>query len=177
MNWTTDLLTPDVNPRKQYGMRFTVGEHSARHVRRIVRSYLRLWGTPQLTDAAELAVTELLANVVRHVPDRRCSLLVLRRPGGLRVEVADGSPEKPYVRTTAAPDDETGRGLALLAAVVDAWGVLPTPDGGKTVWFECAVDGGGKTGRPANDRNDKSGDGDVRSASARHKPRGAADGW
>jgi anti-sigma regulatory factor (Ser/Thr protein kinase) len=121
-------------------MRFTVGEHSARHVRRIVRSYLRLWEMPELSDAAELAVTELLANVVRHVPDRHCSVLIMRRPHGVRVEVADGVPEKPVVRA-ADGLDETGRGMALVAAVVDAWGVLPAADGGegKTVWFECTT--------------------------------------
>nr|WP_079101022.1 ATP-binding protein [Streptomyces pathocidini] len=117
-------------------MRFTVGEHSPHHVRRIVRSYLQLWDLSDLVDAAELAVTELLANVVRHVPDRRCSVLVLRRPGGVRVEVWDGSPEKPYVRASGALD-ECGRGLALVAAVVDGWGVEPAHEGGKTVWFEC----------------------------------------
>ncbi|MGP3925442.1 ATP-binding protein [Streptomyces sp. 8N616] len=142
MKWTTDLLTPDVNPHRQYRMRCTVGEHSARDVRRIVRSYLSLWNMKELADAAELAVTELLANVIRHVPDRRCTVLVLRRPGGLRVEVSDGSPEKPVVRcadSAVEALDAGGRGLALLAAVVDAWGVLPTADGGKTVWFECTA--------------------------------------
>ncbi|MFG2191420.1 ATP-binding protein [Streptomyces sp. NPDC048639] len=122
-------------------MRFTVGEHSARHVRRIVRTYLHLWEMEELRDAAELAVTELLANVVRHVPDRRCGVVVLRCPRGVRVEVSDGSPEKPCVRDAAALD-EGGRGLALLAAVVDDWGVDPAGDGGKTVWFECRTGAG-----------------------------------
>ncbi len=66
----------------RYAMRLTVGEHSARHVRRIVRSLLREWETEEVSDAVELGVTELLANVVRHVPGRRCALLVLRRPLG-----------------------------------------------------------------------------------------------
>ncbi|MET8678235.1 ATP-binding protein [Streptomyces sp. NPDC004647] len=117
-------------------MSFTVGDHSAGHVRRIVRAYLRLWDMTELADAAELAVTELLANVVRHVPDRRCSVLVVRRPDGLRVEVADGEPGRPIVQTAGAYD-ESGRGLALLSAVVDTWGVAAAPEGGKTVWFEC----------------------------------------
>ncbi|MGP4001209.1 ATP-binding protein [Streptomyces sp. 8N706] len=138
MNSPIDLVPPLVRPARQYRMNFTVGEHSARHVRRIVRMYLRLWEMTGLADAAELAVTELLANVVRHVPDRRCSVLVLRTPEGLRVEVGDGAPGMPGVRS-ADPLDEAGRGLALLAAVVDAWGVVALPEGGKTVWFECAA--------------------------------------
>ncbi|MEY9488856.1 anti-sigma regulatory factor (Ser/Thr protein kinase) [Streptomyces calvus] len=121
----------------QYTMRLTVGEHAARHVRRIVRSFLREWEMAGLSDAAELGVTELLANVVRHVPDRRCTLLLLRLPGGIRVEVTDGFDALPSVPVGLAPDAENGRGLALLAAVTDAWGVDPEPRGGKTVWFEC----------------------------------------
>ncbi|MBQ0890090.1 ATP-binding protein [Streptomyces sp. RM72] len=122
-------------------MSFTAGAHSARHVRRIVRSYLHEWDLAELTDAVELGVTELLANVVRHVPDRRCTLLLLRRmgggEGGVRVEVSDGSPRQPVPAGPVSEDSECGRGLTLLEAVVDKWGVEPGPRGGKTVWFEC----------------------------------------
>ncbi|MFE1023500.1 ATP-binding protein [Streptomyces sp. NPDC058818] len=124
----------------QYRMSFTAGAHSVRHVRRIVRSYLREWDLTELADAVELGVTELLANVVRHVPDRRCTLLLLRRAGGggVRVEVVDGSPRLPVLAGEVPDDDaEGGRGLVLLDAVVGKWGVGPGPGDGKTVWFEC----------------------------------------
>ncbi|MFD4260318.1 ATP-binding protein [Streptomyces sp. NPDC058534] len=119
-------------------MSFTAGAHSARHVRRIVRSYLREWDRTDLAEAVELGVTELLANVVRHVPDRRCTLLLLRQAGGgVRVEVTDGSPRHPVLAARVSDDSESGRGLVLLDAVVDKWGVGPGPGDGKTVWFEC----------------------------------------
>jgi anti-sigma regulatory factor (Ser/Thr protein kinase) len=121
----------------QYGMRFTAGAHSARHIRRIVRCYLILWKLRELTDAVELAVTELLANVVHHVPGGRCGLLILRQPQGVRVEVSDGCGQLP-VPQQAGADDESGRGLALLEAVVDKWGVDGRCGTGKTVWFEVA---------------------------------------
>ncbi|WP_374199002.1 ATP-binding protein [Streptomyces sp. GESEQ-35] len=121
----------------RYAMRLTVGEHSARHIRRIVRSLLREWELAELTDAAELAVTELVANVVRHVPDRRCGVLVLRLAAGVRVEVSDGSPQLPHARGALCLEAEDGRGLALLDAVVDKWGVDRRGEAGKTVWFEC----------------------------------------
>lgn len=108
-------------------MRITVGAHSARHIRRIVRSLLEEWDLAELADSVELAVTELVANVVRHVPDRRCALLVLRQTAGVRVEVADGSPQPPRVPTELSPEAEGGRGLVLLDAVVDKWGVGPGP--------------------------------------------------
>ncbi|MFD7435312.1 ATP-binding protein [Streptomyces sp. NPDC059861] len=123
----------------QYRMNLTVGEHSARHVRRIVRSLLTEWEMTELTEAVELGVTELVANVVRHVRDRRCVLLVLRLRTGVRVEVSDGSPQLLAPALTLAPDAENGRGLVLLDAVADKWGVEPGADGGKTVWFECGT--------------------------------------
>ncbi|MFG2758416.1 ATP-binding protein [Streptomyces wuyuanensis] len=127
---------PTSTPASQYGMRFTVGAHSARHVRRILRSYLGLWGMPGLADDASLALTELLANVVRHVPDRRCALLIERGPEGVRVEVRDESPVLPRL-LGSSPEDESGRGLALVDAVVHKGGVSQTGAPGKTVWFEC----------------------------------------
>ncbi|WP_149825582.1 ATP-binding protein [Streptomyces tailanensis] len=122
-------------------MSFTVGEHSARHVRRIVALHLLRWRMVELMDPAKLAVTELLSNVVRHVPDRHCELVIRRQTGGVRVEVTDGCPELPL---PCVPDfeKETGRGLVLLDAAVGEWGVEPRSEGGKTVWFECWVGAG-----------------------------------
>ncbi|MEV6579102.1 ATP-binding protein [Streptomyces sp. NPDC051582] len=56
--------------------------------------------------------------------------------GRLRVEVLDASRELP-VRREAAPDDEAGRGLAIVAALAADWGAHPRGCGiGKVVWFE-----------------------------------------
>ncbi|MEU9780537.1 ATP-binding protein [Streptomyces phaeochromogenes] len=121
----------------QYRMRLTVGEHSPQYVRRIVRSYLREWDMAELTDAVELGATELLANVVRHVPDRCCEFLLLRQVVGVRVEVVDGCPRLPSIPAELSLEAEGGRGLVLLDAVADKWGVDPLSGGGKSVWFEC----------------------------------------
>lgn len=117
-------------------MGFTVGDHSARHMRRILRMFLVQWELDALADPAELALTELVANVVRHVPGRRCVVLILRRPDGLRVEVSDGCPEPPRVAPGSGELSEGGRGLLLVGAVADRWGTDPNSTG-KTVWFEC----------------------------------------
>ncbi|MER7400965.1 ATP-binding protein [Streptomyces sp. NPDC000070] len=124
----------------QYAMRLTVGSHAARHIRRIVRSFLGEWGMPELSDAVELGVTELLANVVQHVPDRRCTLLLLRQPAGVRVEVTDGSDQLACSPASPDPEAEGGRGLLLLDAMADKWGVSLWRGGGKTVWFECEAE-------------------------------------
>lgn len=55
----------------------------------------------------------------------------------LRIAVTDDSPDRPALRD--APDDaEGGRGLALVDALADAWGVDPH-DPGKSVWFELSA--------------------------------------
>ncbi|MFG2144013.1 ATP-binding protein [Streptomyces sp. NPDC048696] len=130
-------------------MNITVGDHSARHLRRILRRYLASWSMTVLADAAELALTELVANVVRHVPSRHCQVLLLARENGIRVEITDDCPKLPAPPTrpaTPLPDSElaeSGRGLLIVASVADRWGVLPHLWGGKTVWFECDVRGAG----------------------------------
>ncbi len=116
-------------------MGFTVGEHSAGHMRRILHMFLTRWELVRLSDSATLALTELVANVVRHVPGRRCAVLILREPHGLRVEVADGVPGTAAAKA-GGELDEGGRGLVLVEAVTDRWGVEERA-GGKTVWFEC----------------------------------------
>ncbi|MFJ7272510.1 ATP-binding protein [Streptomyces sp. NPDC099050] len=135
MNLTTDCSAEQVDA--SYRMGFTVGDHSAGHMRRILRMFLAQWELDALAGAAELALTELVANVVRHVPGRGCVVLILRRPDGLRVEVSDGCPSPPR---PAAPDagelSEGGRGLLLVEAVTDRWGTDANSTG-KTVWFEC----------------------------------------
>lgn len=142
MNHVTEHSATGVG--ESYRMDFTIGDHSARHMRRILRMYLASWGLGGLTHAAELALTELVANVVRHVPGRACSVLILCGPDGLRVEVSDGCPSPARVSDAAADGlTEGGRGLLLVEAVTDRWGSDPRPTG-KTVWFECD----GKAGQP-----------------------------
>ncbi|GGV85373.1 hypothetical protein GCM10010294_64830 [Streptomyces griseoloalbus] len=61
----------------------------------------------------------------------------LLRAGGQRVEVADCCPELP-ARAVGGGLGEGGRGLAIVDAVTDRWGVTGHPDGrGTTVRFEC----------------------------------------
>ncbi|MQY32843.1 hypothetical protein SRB17_08020 [Streptomyces sp. RB17] len=122
-------------------MNLTVGEHSVRHIRRIVRSLLNEWQLTELTFAVELGVSELVTNVVRHVPDRRCTVLLARLTAGVRAEVTDGVAQLPSPPSEVDHDSESGRGLALLDAVVDKWGVSAAGGVGKTVWFECGAEG------------------------------------
>ncbi|MFC8536091.1 ATP-binding protein [Streptomyces sp. NPDC057249] len=104
-------------------------------VRRIISAQLRYWHLDSLIDQTALGVTELLTNVHRHAqPDKSCTVeieLLLER---LTVSVHDHDPRLPTVRE--ADDSSTsGRGLALIAAVSESWGVRPRDGAGKVVWF------------------------------------------
>ncbi|MGW6137134.1 ATP-binding protein [Streptomyces sp. NPDC055140] len=88
---------------------------------------------------SRLGVTELLSNVVRHVPGARAEVRLLHDPdtGHLRAEVSDEGPAlPPEAPHSADPFAESGRGLAIVSAIAAKWGVQPLAVG-KTVWFEC----------------------------------------
>ncbi|MDH6612890.1 anti-sigma regulatory factor (Ser/Thr protein kinase) [Streptomyces sp. SAI-208] len=98
-------------------------------VRVIVRTALRQWGLPGLIEPAELLATELVTNAFRHgLGDVGVRLYVTA--SDLLVEVRDGSSVRP-VPSNAALDAEHGRGLLLVTAIADHWGVSPD---GTTTW-------------------------------------------
>jgi signal transduction histidine kinase/DNA-binding response OmpR family regulator len=85
---------------------------------------------------AVLLASELVTNAVLH--GRPPVELRLRRTATeLVLEVHDGAGYLPS-RRRAAPDDENGRGLQLVAALADRWGSRPVADG-KSVWCVLAL--------------------------------------
>lgn len=104
--------------------------------RRFAYETLEGWGLAgtDVGDDALLCVSELATNALLHgVPPGRHFLVFLRWDGHvLRVEVHDSGPGVPRV---AAGRDEGGRGLFLVAALSDQWGVRER-EPGKAVWCE-----------------------------------------
>ncbi|NYE39442.1 ATP-binding protein [Streptomyces fulvorobeus] len=104
-------------------------------VRRIISAQLRYWHLDPLIDHAALGVTELLTNVHRHAqPDKSCTVEIELLLDRLTVSVHDHDPRLPTVGAPGA-DATSGRGLALIAAVSESWGVRPADGTGKAVWF------------------------------------------
>ncbi|TQE29216.1 ATP-binding protein [Streptomyces ipomoeae] len=104
-------------------------------VRRIVSAQLRYWHLDPLIDRAALGVTELLSNVHRHAePDKMCTVEMELLLGRLTVSVHDNDPRLPVVQD-AEVFATSGRGLAIVAAVSETWGVRPHGESGKVVWF------------------------------------------
>lgn len=104
--------------------------------RRMVRECLDGWGVEDVLDPVLLLVSELVTNAVLHAtgPVR---LGVARNGAGVRVQVADASPVLP-VRRRSSASATTGRGIALLDDLADAWGV-DRPGTGKVLWFTLSA--------------------------------------
>ncbi|WP_030211898.1 ATP-binding protein [Streptomyces bikiniensis] len=103
-------------------------------VRHALRELLRKWGGPGASDVAELLTSELVTNALVHT-DHGAVVTATVVPEQLRVEVRDFVPglDAPH----ALPDDDrtNGRGLVLVQALADSWGV-EDQGVGKVVWFE-----------------------------------------
>lgn len=110
-------------------------------VRRIVSAQLRYWHLDPLIDQAALGVTELLTNVHQHAePDKVCTVDIELLLDRLTVSVWDHDPRLPVLRAGEGDLFATsGRGLELIAAVSENWGVRPQGDTGKVVWFSLTA--------------------------------------
>jgi two-component sensor histidine kinase len=104
-----------------------------RHVVHVLRS--RGVESAACEDAA-LVVSELVGNALRHgQPTRGGRVLVGWQfdDEGLRLEVTDGGGGRPEMQDRRNPWSQSGRGLAIVAALAERWGYAL--DGcGTTVW-------------------------------------------
>ncbi|MFF2466546.1 ATP-binding protein [Streptomyces mirabilis] len=124
---------------------FSSTPRGARLARRLAANRMDVWGFAYDSEASEdvsLVVAELAANAVRHGSVRSFRVRLVLRDGVVRVEVADGRTERlPVLRE---PDGEGGRGLVLVAALAERWGVEPRIGmAHKVVWAELLVGLGG----------------------------------
>ncbi|HEY2224487.1 ATP-binding protein [Actinomycetospora sp.] len=126
------------------GWRFDVDPHAPGRARSRVRDLCRRWGLEsEVREAAEIVITELVTNAVEHALSP--SVVEVERHGdAFRMAVRDyGSraghdvPEATFWHVPPMSSSR-GRGLAMVAAVSRAWGVLRHPDG-KTIWAEMAT--------------------------------------
>ncbi|WP_084714485.1 ATP-binding protein [Streptacidiphilus rugosus] len=82
-------------------------------------------------DSPCLLLTELLTNALVHGCDP--SVVVELRAGRLLIAVADRSPAQ-VERRAESPTSTNGRGILLVEALAEAWGVIPAGARGKAVW-------------------------------------------
>ncbi|MCI2237455.1 SpoIIE family protein phosphatase [Paenibacillus sp. TRM 82003] len=107
--------------------------------RAFLRTALDAWDAAELLDEAELVLSELVTNALVHTDSATGVLLRYDRAARrLTISVQDRSTRHPRERH-ADPDALGGRGLGIVEAVADDWGVSLEGEG-KTVWAELAIE-------------------------------------
>jgi anti-sigma regulatory factor (Ser/Thr protein kinase) len=92
----------------------------------------------EVSETIALIASELATNSVRHAATA-FQIRVERLPDRVHLEVEDDGEGQPVVRTPG-PTDTSGRGLQIVQALADAWGVIPKEESaGKTVWATIAL--------------------------------------
>jgi anti-sigma regulatory factor (Ser/Thr protein kinase) len=88
-------------------------------------------------DVAELLVSELVSNAVRHSGSQFVTLVIATLGDGeLRISVTDqGRGGLPRL-AGGGPDDEQGRGVRMVDRLAKRWGINREGPAGMTVWFE-----------------------------------------
>jgi anti-sigma regulatory factor (Ser/Thr protein kinase) len=120
-----------------YGLLIPHDPRSVGVVRATLRSILKAARLGCVADTVELLASELVTNAYRHSPaDAYVSMDWQPDPARFQVTVWDHGPGTP-TGAEAPPDAESGRGLALVDACADEWGVRDYPHG-KAVWFSIA---------------------------------------
>ncbi|MEU6394116.1 ATP-binding protein [Streptomyces sp. NPDC046939] len=128
---------PTQRPRER---RFGLRPVSVRRARSFVVDGLSGWLSEERLVDLNVCVSELATNALKYSSGRGNGfrVQVMRRAEWLRVEVRDGGSsdgKTPHVRRPA-DDDSAGRGLLLVAALADDWGVRRDAGSGYTVWVE-----------------------------------------
>ena len=104
--------------------------------RAAARGWCRAAGLNGVTEAVLLVLTELLGNAVCHARTP-VTVRLEATPTVVRIEVSDGSPDRP-TRRSAGSGESDGRGLAIVDALTARhWGSERSAHG-KLVWAEVA---------------------------------------
>lgn len=140
----------------QVRTQFPPEPRSAADARHWIRDHLNQIGRSDLVSSAEAGVSELVTNGILHA-QTTIGLLLTRTSERVVIEVYDGSPmvHQPAVDAAfhATGDSTIGRGLRIVRAHAEEWGVS-TGSHGKAVWFQPsptaghAVNGGGRQADP-----------------------------
>ncbi|MFF4116389.1 ATP-binding SpoIIE family protein phosphatase [Streptomyces sp. NPDC001714] len=125
-----------IEPEDVAEWRLALDPAEVRRARAVVREQLHDWGLARLADPAELMVSELVTNAVRHSHSRPVQLRLIRGET-LLCEVDDDDHTLPTLLGTD-PGAEAGRGLRVVATLAREWGTSRTA-AGKTVWFELTA--------------------------------------
>jgi serine/threonine-protein kinase RsbW len=116
------------------------------HVRQVRADVRRLLDGCPVADDVILCVSELATNAAIHSDSRRSggtfTVRTESRPGAdVRIEVEDEGGRW----ISLAPDPSHGRGLGIVRALADDWGITTTP-AGRAVWARITWQASGDDG-------------------------------
>jgi len=106
--------------------------------RRFIEDTCNSWDLAPLRTSAELIVSELVSNGVRHARTD-LDLMVSRRGRYLHIGVRDTNRALPRMNPGSLTDQEGGRGLRLVNVYADNWGTSVSSSG-KIVWADLAAE-------------------------------------
>ncbi|MFF0630650.1 ATP-binding protein [Streptomyces sp. NPDC004296] len=143
------VIVATQHPRAVTWSRHSLGVRPARSARHLVRQWLTRHACAEhVIEAAELVVAELVANAVQHGGYPTALTLDIDHPtlhaeGVLLICVHDPGAEEPIApglnTQSLCGFHECGRGLSIVAALSQAWGVVRHQDRHKHVWCELPV--------------------------------------
>jgi anti-sigma regulatory factor (Ser/Thr protein kinase) len=111
---------------------------SVRLARRFVRAWMGNMAASRLGEDAQLAVSELVTNAIRH--SVVSALHISWVEGCVRLEVDDHGGDEPKPVRTPKATSLSGRGLLIVDQIASRWGYESLPGGGKRVWCELCPD-------------------------------------
>ncbi|MFD7691215.1 ATP-binding protein [Streptomyces sp. NPDC059781] len=126
-------------PVRNFSVLLSPTPRGAHQARRLGAGQLRSWGLP--VDPARQVIAELAVNAATHgrVAGRDFRLTLHVVADTLRIEVTDTRGDRLPDPRPASPDAESGRGLLLVEALADRWGVTEGRFPRKTVWAELRL--------------------------------------
>ncbi|MFD4632767.1 ATP-binding protein [Streptomyces sp. NPDC058284] len=124
---------------------FDARPESVGQARSFTSEALADWGLPNRAEDIRLCVSELATNALVHgtAPGHGFLVKLNADEDVVRLEVHDSRRQPPEARQ-AAGTDTSGRGLILVNALADGWGVEDRAPVGKIVW-SCFKATGGTT--------------------------------
>ncbi|MFE6030225.1 ATP-binding protein [Streptomyces niveus] len=130
--------------------RWPNSHHSVGGARRLLLRHLKMWDQLGIAASAELVLSELLTNSLRHghVPGRLIETRYQLLSDGARIEVHDAHEARPQRREPSRDDNREG-GLARVDVLTGGrWGVSDRVGVGKLVWALCVDDGSAEVRSP-----------------------------
>jgi len=102
------------------------------------RETLREWQLDDFAYVVQQLISELVTNSIEHAVTSCVRVLLMFSAGTLRLDVTDDDVVSLPVRTQASADEVAGRGLTIVEALSDRWGVHISASA-KSVWCELAT--------------------------------------